>query len=450
MSFNHFSLNSKSLEDQDREQLIKTTRHLITEVQALSVRIAAVNEIANAINRSLNLNEILRIVGKQAKWLLDFKHCSVCLQNYDSSYRLIKLFGLEIEYNACDFLEDKPIGRALKTRQPQLNPQDYTNTFLAAYPSQIIIPLESENQILGSLNFATILPNAYTQEDLRIVHLLAVQVSTAIRNANRFEDMNRLLEEMNKLYSELEQERRKSDQLLLNTLPQKIAEELKQTGKVKPVHYGSASILFTDFKDFTRLAEQLTPEELVSELDYCFSFFDMVAETHKLEKLKIIGDSYMCVGGIPTPSSTHALDAVLAALQIKAFMGWRRYEKMQKQQPFWEIRLGIHSGPLLAGVIGKKKFSYDVWGDTVNTAARLESSSLPGCINISKSTYELVKDFFDCDYRGKVAAKNKGNIDMYFVNGIKKHLALEPLGLLPNDEFNALYSEKYQRLHSSR
>lgn len=395
MSSNPFSINSKSLEAQDREQLIETTRHLITEVQALSVRIAAVNEIANAINRSLNLNEILRIVGKQAKWLLDFKHCSVCLQNYDSSFRLIKLFGPEIEYNACDFLEEKPIGRALRTGQPQLNPQDYIKTFLAAYPSQIIIPLESENQILGSLNFATTLANAYTQEDLRIVHLLAVQVATAIRNAKRFEDMNRLLEEMNKLYSELEQERRKSDQLLLNTLPQKIAEELKQTGKVKPVHYESASILFTDFKDFTRLAEQLTPEALVSELDYCFSFFDMVAETHKLEKLKTIGDSYMCVGGIPTPSSTHALDAVLAALQIKAFMGWRRYEKMQKQQPFWEIRLGIHSGPLLAGVIGKKKFSYDVWGDTVNIAARLESSSLPGCINISKPTYDLVKDFFD-------------------------------------------------------
>ncbi|HEY9614046.1 adenylate/guanylate cyclase domain-containing protein [Allocoleopsis sp.] len=450
MSSNPFSINDERLEAQDREQLIETTRHLITEVQALSIRIAAVNEVANALNRALNLDEILRIVGKQAKWLLDFKHCSICLQNYDGSYRLIKLFGPEVEYNACDFLQDKAIGRALKTGQPQLNPQDSTNTFLAAYPSQIILALESENQILGSLNFATTSENTYTQEDLRIGHLLAVQVSTAIRNAKRFEDMNRLLEEMNKLYSELEQERRKSDRLLLNTLPQKIAEELKQTGKVKPVHYESASILFTDFKDFTLLAEQLTPEELVSELDYCFSFFDMVAETHKLEKLKTTGDSYMCVGGIPTPTPTHAIDAVLAALQIKAFMGWRRYEKMQKQQPFWEIRLGIHSGPLLAGVIGQKKFSYDVWGDAVNTAARLESSSLPGCINISKSTYELVKDFFDCDYRGKIAAKNKGNIDMYFVNGIKKNLALDPLGLLPNDEFNVLYSEKYQRLYSSR
>lgn len=442
MSSYPFSLNSRRLEAQDREQLIQTTRHLITEVQSLSVRIAAVNEIANALNRSLNLDEILQIIGKQAKWLLDFKHCSICLQNYDGSYRLVKLFGTDVEYNPRDFQEDNPITRALKRGKPQLNPKDYTSTFLANYASQIIIPLNSENQILGSLNFATTSPLTYTQEDLRIVHLLGVQVSTAIRNAKRFEDMNRLLEEMNKLYSELETERRKSDRLLLNTLPRKIADELKQTGKVKPVHYESASILFTDFKDFTKLAEQLSPEELVDELDYCFSFFDQVAEAHNLEKLKTIGDSYMCVGGIPTPTSTHAIDTVLAALQIKAFMGWRRYEKLQRNQPFWEIRLGIHTGPILAGVIGKNKFSYDVWGDAVNIAARMESSSLAGCINISKSTFELVKDFFDCDYRGKIEAKNKGYIDMYFVNGIKSNLSTDSFGLLPNDEFHALYSAR--------
>jgi adenylate cyclase len=446
MNSNSFWLNGRRLEAQDRKQLIQTTRHLISEVQALSVRIAAVNEIATAINRSLNLDEILQIVGRQAKWLLDFKHCSVCIQNYDGSYRLVKLFGSEIECNPNDFIEDNPITRALKTKQPQLNPKDSSKTFLSAYTSQIIIPLESENQVLGLLIFATTPPTTYNQEDLRIAYLLALQISTGIRNAKRFEDMNRLLEEMNKLYSELDNERRKSDSLLLNTLPRKIAEEIKQTGKIKPVHYKSASILFTDFKDFTKLAEQLSPEELVSELDYCFSYFDIVAEAHNLEKLKTIGDSYMCVGGIPTPTLTHAIDAVLAALHIKAFMDRRRYEKIKNHQPYWEIRLGIHTGPLLAGVIGKKKFTYDVWGDAVNTASRIESSSLPGCVNISKSTFELVKDFFDCEYRGKIAAKNKGCIDMYFVNCIKKNLAIDAMGLLPNDEFNALYSEKSQKL----
>jgi class 3 adenylate cyclase len=435
-----FALSGRRIEVQDQEQLLQTSRRLLTEIQALSSRIAAVNEIANAINRSLNLDEILRVVGKQAKWLLDFKHCSVCLYGYDGSCRLITLFGPPVACSSCLFPGDNPISRALKTGQPQLNPKDYTSTFLDAYTSQIIIPLESEKQVIGSINFATTSPTVYTHEDLRIGYLLALQVSAAIRNAKHFEEMNLLLAEMNQLYSQLHAERRKSEELLLNTLPRKIADELKQTGKVKPVYYQSASILFTDFKDFTKLAEQLTPEELVEELDYCFSSFDMIIEAHNLEKLKTIGDSYMCVGGIPTPNPTHAIDAVLAALQIQAFMRWRRQEKIQNNQPYWEIRIGIHSGPLLAGVIGKKKFTYDVWGDAVNIASRMESSSLPGAINISQSTFELVKDFFDCEYRGKIAVKNKGDIDMYFVNGIKKHLSFDPLGLLPNDDFNALYS----------
>ena len=440
MSYYPFSMNARRLEAQDREQLLQTTRHLLTEVQALSTRIAAVNEIANAMNQSLNLDEILRVVGKQAKWLLDFKHCSVCLQNPDGSCRLVTLFGPPMDGNSCALPDENPINRALKTGQPQLNPKDYTTTFPDAYSSQIIIPLESGGQVIGSLNFATISPPAYTREDLRIGHLLALQLSAAIRNARQFEELDLLLSEMNLLYSQLETERRKSDKLLLNILPPKIAEELKQNGKVKPVHYESASILFTDFKDFTKLAEQLTPEELVDELDYCFSYFDMVTETHNLEKLKTIGDSYMCVAGIPTPNPTHAIDAVLAALQIQAFMGWRRQEKIQNNQSYFEIRLGIHSGSLLAGVIGKKKFSYDVWGDAVNIASRLESSSLPGAINISQATFELVKDFFECEHRGKIAAKNKGDIDMYFVNRIKNHLSFDSVGLLPNDEFNALYS----------
>ncbi len=442
MSSYPFSVNGRRIESQDREQLLQTTQHLLTEVQALSVRIAAVNEIANAINRSLNIDEILRVVGKQAKWLLDFKHCSVCLRNYDASYHLITVFGPQLEYNSCLFSEDNPISRTLKTGQPQLNPKDYTTTFLSAYASQIIVPLESENQIIGSINFAKTPPTLYTHEDLRIGHLLALQVSTAIRNAKHFEEMNLLLAEMNQLYSQLDRERRKSDALLLNILPQKIAEELKQTGKVKPVYYESATVLFTDFKDFTMLAEQLTPEELVDELDYCFSYFDRISEAHNIEKLKTIGDSYMCVAGIPIPTRTHAIDAVLAALQIRAFMSWRKHEKTINNQPYWEIRLGIHSGSLLAGVIGTKKFTYDVWGDAVNTAARMESSSIPGAINISQSTFDLVKDFFDCEHRGKILAKNKGCIDMYFVIGIKKDLALDPLGLLPNDEFNVLYSAK--------
>jgi len=439
MTYYLISMNDRRIDAQDREQLLQTTRRLLTEVQALSSRIAAVNEIANAINRSLNLDEILRIVGKQAKWLMDFKHCSVCLKNQDGSYRLLTLFGSPLTCSLYTDSDDNPINRAIQTGQAQLNPKDYKNSFPEPYTSQIIIPLECERKIIGSINFANTSLPAYTHEDLRIGYLLALQVSAAIRNAQHFEEMNFLLGEMNLLYSQLHEERRKSDELLLNILPQKIANEIKQTGKVKPVHYESASVLFTDFKDFSKLAEQLTPQELVDELDYCFSYFDMVIETYNLEKLKTIGDSYMCVSGIPVPKATHAIDAVLAALQIQAFMSWRRHEKIKNNQPYWEIRIGIHSGSLLAGVIGKKKFTYDVWGDAVNTASRIESSSIPGAINVSQTTFDLVKDLFECEHRGKIAAKNKGNIDMYFVKRIKEHLSLDPMGLLQNDEFNALY-----------
>lgn len=420
-----------TLDEQDYQQLLLLSRRLLADAQALSSRIAAVNEIAIAINRSLKLDEILQVVGKQAKWLLDFEHCSVCLTNTTASWRIVTLFGptVESDYETTNM---GAVGMSLKTGQVQLIHENSTSGFLSQYQSQVIIPLACDHQVIGTINFATRAPNIYTQEDVRIGYLLAVQLSAAIRNAQRFEELNRL-------YLQLEEEKRKTDKLLLNILPTDIASELKQTGTVQPVYYECASVLFTDFKNFTKLSEQLTPQELVDELDYCFSCFDQFIEAHSLEKLKTIGDSYMCAGGIPTPNKTHAIDAVLAAINIRTFMEWRKKEKQLLNQPYWDIRIGIHSGPLLAGVIGHKKFAYDVWGDTVNTASGMESSGLSGSINISQATYELIKDFFAVEYRGKITAKNKGKIDMYLVKGIKDSLALDPTGLLPNQEFNQLY-----------
>jgi class 3 adenylate cyclase len=217
-----------------------------------------------------------------------------------------------------------------------------------------------------------------------------------------------------------------------------VADELKHRGKVEPVNYESVSVLFTDFKGFTELSEQLTPKQLVDELDYCFSYFDEVIEKHNLEKLKTIGDSYMAVGGIPNVNSTHAIDAVLAALEIQAFIEQRKEQHMRNNTPYWEMRIGIHSGSLIAGVIGQKKFAYDVWGDTVNTASRMESSGVPGKINISQSTFELIKDFFVCNYRGKLPAKNKGDLDMYLVKGIKQGFSPELLSILNKNKLQYL------------
>lgn len=232
-----------------------------------------------------------------------------------------------------------------------------------------------------------------------------------------------------------ESEHKKSEKLLLNILPEEVANELKEKGLVTPVLFESTSIMFTDFKGFTQIAEGLTPQELVKELDSCFTQFDKIIERFHLEKLKTIGDSYMCAGGIPKVNATHAIDSCLAALEIQSFMNNMKVTKKNSNIPYWELRLGIHSGSVMAGVVGEKKFAYDIWGDTVNTASRMESSGTPGRINISYATYELVKDFFECEYRGEVDAKNKGRVKMYYLNRIKKEFAEDNNGFIPNSNF---------------
>jgi adenylate cyclase len=241
----------------------------------------------------------------------------------------------------------------------------------------------------------------------------------------------------------LNEERRKSDRLLLNILPESIAEELKREDRVEPLHYDSASVLFTDFVGFTRIAEGLTCQDLITELDNCFCQFDRIAKRHHLEKIKTIGDAYMAAGGLPAPNSTHAVDCVMAALEIARCMEEMAQEKARENLPYWQVRIGIHTGHLVAGVIGREKFSYDVWGDTVNTASRMESSGAAGRVNISAETYERVKEFFECEHRGKIPAKNKGEIDMYFVNGLRAELARE------DGEPNEKFFEAYRRAQES-
>ncbi|MCD4665692.1 MAG: tetratricopeptide repeat protein [Bacteroidales bacterium] len=225
--------------------------------------------------------------------------------------------------------------------------------------------------------------------------------------------------EIERQRDEIDHERKRSDKLLLNILPEETAEELKEKGAATPKHYEMVSVLFTDFVGFTNIAEKLTPQELVKELDKCFLEFDKIIDRHNLEKIKTIGDAYMCAGGIPVANATNPYDIVHAGLEIKKFMEKLKSEKEAVGEKFWELRIGIHTGQVIAGVVGKNKFAYDIWGDAVNTASRMESSGVPGKVNISGETYELVKDKFSCTYRGKVKAKNKGEIDMYIVEGLQ-------------------------------
>jgi adenylate cyclase len=196
--------------------------------------------------------------------------------------------------------------------------------------------------------------------------------------------------------------------------------------------------MFADFSGFTMIAEKMDPEELIAELDKCFVYFDEVCVRHHLEKIKTVGDSYMCAGGVPISNTTNPVDIVLAAMEMLTFI---ENSPAGSTGIKWQIRFGIHTGEIVAGVVGKNKFAYDIWGDTVNTASRLESSGEPNKINISGATYRYVKDFFDVNYRGKVAAKHKGEIDMNFVEGIKKELSLDEENSIPNKLFLEMYEK---------
>ncbi|NUM31958.1 MAG: hypothetical protein HUU47_06505 [Bacteroidetes bacterium] len=264
----------------------------------------------------------------------------------------------------------------------------------------------------------TILTFLKLVEDLRLKKKIAQK-----ENEQIITEQNILLEKrIEERTHDLEIEKKKSDdmfkkseELLLNIIPKETAEELRLYGRSQAKTYGMVTVMFTDFKDFSKVSEKVSPELLVSEIDYCFSNFDDIIEKYSVEKIKTVGDAYICVGGMPILTFSHAEDTINAAIEIRNFILERKREKEAKNQIPFEIRIGIHTGPVVAGIVGKKKFAYDIWGDTVNIAARMEQNSESGKINISDTTYQLVKDKFQFTYRGKIKVKNKGDLDMYFV-----------------------------------
>ncbi|HLP92759.1 MAG TPA: adenylate/guanylate cyclase domain-containing protein [Saprospiraceae bacterium] len=242
--------------------------------------------------------------------------------------------------------------------------------------------------------------------------LLVVGISWwfARRAKRRVESQNRQIQAQK---IQIEAEKQKSDVLLRNILPEEIAAELKTSGQATPRLYESATVLFSDFVNFTSLSAKLTPEQLIDELNECFLAFDEICERHGLEKIKTIGDAYMCAGGLPVPNETHATDAVGAALEMAAWLKHRR--ETNPDSFLTEMRIGIHTGPVMAGVIGKNKFAYDIWGDAVNLAARLEEHGEPGRVNISGATAAAVKHLYQAEHRGQKDVHNKGQVDMYFI-----------------------------------
>jgi len=239
----------------------------------------------------------------------------------------------------------------------------------------------------------------------------------------RFARTQYMLEQIiNKRTEDLIIEKEKTENLLANVLPKNTASEIMEKGKATKIKYNFVTVLFSDIQGFTKIAEEMNPEVLIDELDKFFFYFDSVVENLGIEKIKTIGDAYMCAGGIPEKNRTNPVEVILAALEMQVYMKELKEASQVQGMKYWDIRIGIHTGTVIAGVVGHKKLSYDIWGDTVNTASRMESSGEAGKINISGTTYEFVKEFFICEHRGKMPVKYKGELDMYFVNGIVPEL----------------------------
>lgn len=287
--------------------------------------------------------------------------------------------------------------------------------------SILCIPFISQSKIAGMIYLThSQSSNAFQKGHISLMRLMAGQIGGIIENALLYENLENLVKERTK---QLEEEKQKSDSLLLNILPKEVAAELMAKGQASARMYENVSVMFIDIKNFTTVAQSMSPDHLVQNLHLFFTKFDEVMEEFGLEKIKTIGDAYMAAGGIPTPSEDHAIRMILAGLKIiDAVKTYNQTRGSIDQAPF-EIRIGIHSGPVVAGVVGTKKFAYDIWGDTVNIASRMESNSEPGKINISEDHYKVIADQFECEYRGEIPVKNKGMMHMYFVNHPKMKIS---------------------------
>ena len=215
--------------------------------------------------------------------------------------------------------------------------------------------------------------------------------------------------------SELEKEKQKSEELLLNILPEETARELKEYGFAKAKRYELVTVMFSDFKGFSHISESMDPEDLVAEIDHCFRGFDEIMEKYGLEKIKTVGDAYLAVGGMRDNDEDEAVRVTLAAMEIQEFMNGLKIQRETEERPYFEARIGIHTGPVVAGIVGIKKFAYDIWGDTVNLASRMETNGDAGKVNISEATHAFIKDFFTFTQNGQYTETKGQDIDMYFV-----------------------------------
>ncbi|MCC6459231.1 MAG: hypothetical protein IT260_02095 [Saprospiraceae bacterium] len=305
---------------------------------------------------------------------------------------------------------------AYKAQIDEMN-ENQAKTALAFMQQRFILDSLKNQTSIDALNVKNAELALSESENKRNFYLAAffamlLLAGGALYSYIRAKQSAKILSEKNKI---IRSEQERSENLLLNILPALVADELKKQGRTSARYFEDVSVLFADFVGFSQIAEKLTPQQLVSELDTCFQAFDQIIAKHNLEKIKTIGDAYMAAGGLPNGGGSQLRDMVQAARDMQDWLHTWNLERAKQGQPLYEARIGIHRGPVVAGVVGSKKFAFDIWGDTVNIAARIEAAGEGGKINISGEVFKVIGGHIPCQYRGKIPAKNKGEIDMYFV-----------------------------------
>lgn len=441
-------LNNSLLIDQLQNQQLELQASLY-KIETAKSQIQQLSDFTRRLNENINFKELAQDVFTYLKRTFELEGSWLILVNLDkqilfTSTYLAPVDTPEAGLRFMDSFEIPLVKESGSLYRTYIRKKSFymrrvsEETGLGAVDDNIVkelkllwliqFPLVIQDKVIGILSCTNYQKRLNLKQD-EILHIQSVvnQIAGGVNSAYLFE--------------QAQSQKARADALLRNILPATVANELQNTGQVATKEHLHTSIVFTDFCGFTTISSKMSAEELIRELDAYFYQFDEIIRRNNLTKLKTIGDSYMFAGGLPNDSKTHAVDCCLAALEIQAIMNQAREIKESLGIPAWELRIGINTGKVVTGIIGKDRFAYDVWGDTVDIASRMESNSEPGQINISVSTYEAVSAFFECEYRGDRPIKNHGNMEMFFLKRIRPELAAGNSIHVPNQKFHELYKQ---------
>lgn len=431
--------NQKLAEKTEQEVILKTVTSTSSHSALdLASVLKASQSIASQVKYSDLLKKLLQITienaGAERGVLLHQKGDKLCIEAEGiSGNQEIKILP-SIPFNQSDLVPHTFINYSRHSDESEvvndarIEERFNNDPFITKNQtiSMMCVPLTSQGKTNGLIYLENnLLKGVFNRNRINLLQMLSGQIGISIDNALLYENLEEKVvertKEIEKQKLEIEEQKEKSDSLLLNILPKHAAEELKSTGTYKAQSYNNVSVMFCDIVSFTKLGESMNAEMLVNELHEFFSGIDDIILNYKIEKIKTIGDSYLCASGLDeSENNVSTVNMINASNEILNFLEELNLKKEKENRSNFIVRIGIHTGPVTAGVVGKSKYAYDIWGDTVNTASRMESSGTPGKINISGDTYQLIKNDFDCEYRGKIKAKSKGEIDMYFINSSEK------------------------------